>query len=99
MSVLLDYGTDLNALTSSKGTPLHSLCYFANWDCFETILDYMDSHPDLKLDTTIRQNRGYMPIESAIYNDEHEFLSNLIKAEPRCRKHNLDGMIVADHSY
>ena len=94
--ILLDYGTELNAKDIQQGTPLHNCCFYANWGPIDAILTYLDTHPNFlpKWDTTSVQQNGYMPIESAIKNNQHAFLSLVIASESRFLKHGLDGMII-----
>ena len=52
--ILLDYGADINARLNSGGTPLHSCCYFGNHEPFLALLKYVETHPQIKIDTDIR---------------------------------------------
>lgn len=72
--ILLDFGANINAKTLTGGVPLHSCCYFGNFEPLLALVDYVECHPEIKMETTIRQQHGYTPIESTIPYDNHEFL-------------------------
>ena len=81
--LLLDYGADINAKTNTGGVALHSCCYFGNLEPFMALIEYVEKHPDIKMDTLVKQEKGYTPLESAIPYDNEEFLAALIDMEPR----------------
>ena len=87
--LLLDYGANINALTNTGSVPLHMCLYFGNLEPFITLIDYVEKHPEIKMDTLVRQEKGYTPLESAIPHDNEEFLVALIEMEPRFQKLGL----------
>lgn len=54
MPLLLDFGADINARLNSGGTPLHSCCYFGNWEPFIALLRYVEKHPQITINADIR---------------------------------------------
>ncbi len=72
--ILLDFGANINAQTLTGGVPLHSCCYFGNFGPLLALVNYVESHPQIKMETLIKQSHGYTPIESTIPYDNFEFL-------------------------
>lgn len=54
VSLLLDFGADINAKVTTGATPLHSCCYFGNIEPFKELLKYVETHPLIHLDTEIK---------------------------------------------
>lgn len=81
--ILLDYGADINVKTETGGVALHSCCYFGNFEPFLALIDYVEKHPHIKMDTLVKQEKGYTPLDSCIPYDNNEFLKNVINMEDR----------------
>lgn len=52
--ILLDYGADINAQTTTGGVPLHSCMYFGNLDPLFALIKYVEDHPGIKMKTMVQ---------------------------------------------
>jgi ankyrin repeat protein len=90
--LLLDAGADINAVTSTGSTPIHSCFYFGNIGPFEAIVEYLKTS-DIKPDGKIKQKDGYTPLMSTICHNEPKFLQYLIDNRERLAKLGLEDFI------
>jgi len=51
------------------------------------------------MDTMVKQNKGYSPLESLMVHDHSHVLVELLKIEERLKRLDLIGLTLGDHNY